>query len=355
MTPDLRPTTHPTGRKRPSLLRRFRPFIAGLLLLALAFYGYVRYQLSPINANGTATEFEVQPGWGGNRVAAELAQAGLVRNGRVFSLYLRYNDFDRAIGEGLYDLSPAMTVPQLAAALAEGGRARTALVVLPEGLRLAEVARRFASAGLGEEAALLTLMQTPGELRPAYVPENSTLEGYLFPEGYSFPLGSSEAKIVRTMLEHFEAVSNNYADALGERGLSVSDWVTLASMVQAEAANVAEMGIVSGVFWNRLDEGMRLQSDPTAAYGVGKTLPQLVADDLRQDTPWNTYTRAGLPQTPINNPGLEALRAVLEPVRVNEQGEPYLYFLHGVEDGQPVFRPNTTLEAHNQDVQRYLR
>jgi len=299
VTPDI----HPSTRKRPSLLRRLRPFIAGLLLLALALYGYVRYQLSPVDANGTVTEFEVQPGWGGNRVAAELAQAGLVRNGRVFSLYLRYNDFDRAIGEGLYDLSPAMNVPQLAAALAEGGRARTAFVVFPEGLRLVDVARRLADAGLGEETALLDIMQTPGELRPTYIPENATLEGYLFPEGYSFPVNSSPEEVVGTMLEHFEEVLGDYADRLASQGLSVSDWVTLASMVQAEAANALEMPIVAGVFLNRLEEGMRLQSDPTAAYGIGKTLPQLVADDLDQDTPWNTYTRNGLPQSPINNPG----------------------------------------------------
>ena len=351
MTPDIRPPT----RKRPSLLRRLRPAVVGLLLLALAFYGYVRYQLAPVDANGRATEFEVQPGWGGNRVAAELARAGLVRNGRVFSLYLRYNDFDRAIGEGLYDLSPAMSVPQLATALAEGGRARSTLVVLPEGLRLVEVAGRLAEAGFGEERALLETMQTPGELRPAYISEDATLEGYLFPEGYSFPVNSSATEIVRTMLGHFEEVLGTYADTLADQGLAISDWVTLASMVQAEAANAVEMPIVAGVFLNRLEEGMRLQSDPTAAYGVGKTLPQLVADDLDQDTPWNTYTRNGLPQTPINNPGREALQAVLEPIQVNEQGERYLYFLHGVDEGQPVFRPNTNLEAHNQDVQRYLR
>ena len=342
-------------RKRPSLLRRLRPFIVGLLLLALAFYGYVRYQLSPADADGAVTEFEVQPGWGGNRVAAELERAGLVRNGRVFSFYLRYNDLDRAIGEGLYDLSPTMNAAQLAAVLNEGGRARTAFVVLPEGLRLVDVARRLASAGLGEETALLELMQAPGELRPAYVPENTTLEGYLFPEGYSFPVSSSPEEMVSTMLGHFEAVSSDYADTLAAQGLAVSDWVTLASMVQAEAANALEMPVVAGVFLNRLEAEMRLQSDPTAAYGLGKPLPQLVAADLDQDTPWNTYTRAGLPQSPINNPGLKALQAVLEPVRQNEQGEPYLYFLHGVDEGQPVFRPNTNLEAHNQDVQRYLR
>ena len=102
---------------------------------------------------------------------------------------------------------------------------------------------------------------------------------------------------------------------------------------------------------------MPLQSDPTVAYGLGKDLPELsaVAGDLRIDTPWNTYTRGGVPFGPIGNPGSEALRAVLEPERYAEDGALYLYFLHGTAEGEPVFRPNTNLPAHNRDVETFLR
>ena len=144
---------------------------------------------------------------------------------------------------------------------------------------------------------------------------------------------------------------------LGELGLTVHQWVTLASMVQAEAANRGEMPVIAGVFLNRLELGMPLQSDPTVAYGLGKPMPALdaVAGDLRVDTPWNTYTRPGLPFGPIGNPGAEALDAVLEPQRYAEDGALYLFFLHGVSDGQTVFRPNTNLPAHNRDVETFLR
>jgi UPF0755 protein len=100
---------------------------------------------------------------------------------------------------------------------------------------------------------------------------------------------------------------------------------------------------------------MWLQSDPTAAYGLGKPLPSLTAADLRVDTPWNTYTRPGLPVGPINSPGSAALASVFAPVRQNGDGEDYLYFLHGSDGGVPVFRPNPTLEQHEADIERYLR
>src|SRR5690606_9690221 len=168
---------------------------------------------------------------------------------------------------------------------------------------------------------------------------------------------ASEAGTASTEPSTTTATPTDLAAELARRGLTVHSWVTLASMVQAEAASVEEMGIIAGVFANRLQLGMPLQSDPTVAYGLGKALPELsaVAGDLRIDTPWNTYTRDGVPLGPIGNPGSEALRAVLEPERYAEDGALYLYFLHGTKDGEPVFRPNTNLPAHNRDVEAFLR
>ena len=199
------------------------------------------------------------------------------------------------------------------------------------------------------------LVRRPGALRPAFVPPGAGLEGYLFPARYEIPDGSTPAEAVSLMLRRFgreltPAVRQN----LTRLGLSVHEWVTLASMVQAEAGSHAEMPVIAGVFLNRLDRGMRLQSDPTVAYGLGKPLPELdaVAGDIRRDTPWNTYTRAGLPPTPIGNPGAHALSVVFSARRTDAAGRPYLYFLHGLNGD---FRPNLTLENHNRDVEAYLR
>ena len=338
-----------------------RRFIGwGFLLLAL-LVGVslltLRQQLEPVSGVSAPTEFEVLPGWGGNRVAQALSEAGLVHDARVFGWYLRYRSLDRSIGEGLYTLDPAMSAAQVADTLNAGGRPRTVFAVIPEGFRLVDIAARLEKLGFGDKAALLALLNKPGDLRPDYVPAGLSLEGYLFPAGYELPVRSDAETIVEAMLARFDTEREKYADALTAQDLAVADWVTLASMVQAEAADASEMPIIAGVFLNRLERGMLLQSDPTVAYGLGKDLPQLdaVAGDLKQDTPWNTYTRPGLPATPIDNPGEDALAAVLEPVRQDADGQAYLYFLHGSDAGERVFRPNLSLAAHEADIERYLR
>ncbi len=347
------------GSGIPPRWRRARPWVLsalGALMVLVAAALVVAYELTPPSATPSAVTFDVKPGWGGKEVAAVLQREGLVRNGRIFELYLRARGLDRSIGEGLYDLSPAMNAAQIAAALEKGGRPRTVHVVIPEGWRASRIAQALHDAGLGTADAFLALVRTPGDLRPGFVPSADGLEGYLFPAAYDIPVESSPRDILELMLQRFrQELDGSTEEQLRARGMSVHAWVTLASMVQAEAANPGEMPIIAGIFLNRLDLGMPLQSDPTVAYGMNKPLPQLEAKDLQQDNPWNTYTRAGLPRGPIDSPGHAALRSVLDPVRTNDRGERYLYFLHAESNGKTVFRPNTTLQAHNEDVRRFLQ
>ncbi len=319
------------------------------------------FLLSAPSATPETVEFEVLPGWGGKRVASELADAGLVRSATAFEYYLRFRDLDHSIGEGLYDLDPTMSARQVASALVAGGRPRVTSVVLPEGVRASDVVARLVDSGVASREELAEAVADPGlELAPPYAPAGQGLEGYLFPAVYEVPLHATPEQALRPMVDRFRAElagRDGLAERLGELGLTVHQWVTLASMVQAEAANESEMPVIAGVFLNRLELGMPLQSDPTVAYGLGKPMPELdaVAGDLRVDTPWNTYTRPGLPFGPIGNPGSEALDAVLEPTRYAEDGALYLFFLHGTAGGETVFRPNTNLPAHNRDVESYLR
>ena len=353
------PTQPEPTPKRPVL----HGWVRGLLFIVLFVVGaaalgvrWTQRQLQPVAEPGSirdkAQEFEVAPGWGAAQVAGALQDAGLIRNARVFSVYLQLQDLDRSVGEGLYTLSPSLSVPELAQRLARGGQPRVTSVVIPEGFRTAQVVSRLRTE-LGVDIG--PLVNRPGPLRPAFVPVGAGLEGYLFPARYDFPVGSTPEDVVQQMLSRFEreltpAVRKN----LQTLGLSVHAWVTLASMVQAEAGSYAEMPVIAGIFLNRLDRDMLLQSDPTVAYGLGKRLPDLdaVAGDLERDTPWNTYTRAGLPKTPIGNPGERALSVIFQAKRTNAAGQPYLYFLHAP-GGE--FRPNLTLEDHNRDVATYLR
>ena len=346
--------------------RRGRPAALALLVVVVgvAAAGVVAgYLLSAPSATPTEVEFEVLPGWAGRQVAAALHDDGLIRSELAFTSYLRFKDLDHSIGEGLYDLTPAMSVARIATELAAGGRPRIVEIVVPEGWRAANIVTRLAANGVADERTLTELVRRPGpELAPSYLPQGRGLEGYLYPATYEVPVHSSAEQALELMVKRFgtelESIGGpDLSSLLSARDLSVHSWVTLASMVQAEAAGVEEMGIIAGVFLNRLELGMPLQSDPTAAYGLGKSLPELsaTAGDLRIETQWNTYTLPGLPFGPIGSPGADALKAVLEPDRYAADGALYLFFLHGSDGGEPVFRPNTNLPAHNRDVQAYLR
>lgn len=348
--------------KKGKWTRRILVTVFTFLLITLgtllALRTFVNQELSPVTTSSQAAEFEVLPGWGGNRVAAALEQEGLIRNARVFSYYLRFNNLDTQVGEGLYDLDSSMSAADIALALSKGGRPRTVRAVIPEGFRLQDVAVRLSESGIADAATFDTLIRNPSIPEGSTLPIGETLEGYLFPASYDIPVKSDAQDVIDLMLVRFEQeLSPDIQAELSAQGLSVNDWVVLASIIQAEAANSEEMPIISGVFRNRLDLGMALQSDPTVAYGLGKDLPELdfPAGDFDVDHAWNTYTRAGLPATPISNPGSDALKAVLEPQRQTADGVDYLYFLHGFDGDEKVFRPNTNLNDHNQDVQRYLR
>lgn len=357
-----RPVAAEAPQQPPPRRGRRAALLITLLIVVIGAAGVtIGFLLSAPSATPRAVEFEVMPGWGGKRVAQELQEAGVVRSALAFEYYLRFRELDTRVGEGLYDLSPTMGAREVAAALVSGGRPRVVSIVVPEGWRAVDIVARLAANGLAPAEELETLVEAPGlELAPPYLPVGQGLEGYLFPAVYDVPVHATAEQALRPMVERFRAeVSRRegLVERLGELGLTVHQWVTLASMVQAEAANETEMPIIAGVFLNRLELGMLLQSDPTVAYGLGKPMPELdaVAGDLRVDTPWNTYTRPGLPATPIGNPGADALDAVLAPERYAEGGALYLYFLHGNDGGESVFRPNTNLPAHNRDVDTFLR
>ena len=289
---------------------------AFLILLVLLVTGlqFVRKQLAPIVIENPleTIEFEVLPGWGATKIAQELEAQELIQNALFFKLFLRYRGSDRDIGEGLYDLSPNMSATQVAEVLEAGGRLRAIRVVIPEGFRYIDIAKRLHSVEFGSEKDVAYLIKNPKDLRPKYLPKDAWLEGYLFPASYEIPIDSTPKEVLNQMLKRFEQeVSEEASVKLKQLKLSLHDWVILASVVQAEAGNDEEMPIIAGVFFNRLEQGMPLQSDPTIAYGLNKAMTELDASagdfTAAADHPWNTYTRAGLPKGPISNPGSAAL------------------------------------------------
>lgn len=320
-----------------------------VLVLCLGAGAAALYVVLPTNSKKQT--LEVTPGMSISSIASELEQMGLVRNAAAFRLIAGYVGTDRRIREGYYDLSGDQNALEIARALGRLGRPRQIAVTIPEGWRMNEIIARIASSNLASNAELETAFRNTSLL--SYTKGAPSLEGFLFPATYQFRPEDTAQSIAKAMTKRFsEEVTPSRAAALERIGLSVYQWVTLASIVQAEAGNTGEMPIIAGVFLNRLDIGMALQSDPTIAYGLKKRLPELSrrAGDFESDTPYNTYKVRGLTPTPISNPGEAALAAVLLPSRTNEQGQQWLYFLHGTKG---EFRPNTNFADHQRDNARF--
>ena len=338
------------GRRGPPLwLWVLLGLFVVLLLAAAGAFWYLRGLTQP--AGGGPYTLEVKPGDSLPAVARTLEEQGIVRNADALRFVMRQNGTAGSLKEGLYDLQGSLNVYQVAEKLAGPARIPVVNVTVPEGRRIQDLPPIFQKAGF-DAAGIRSALNDPS-LSEYARGKQKNLEGFVFPATYEFRPQETPEKIVATMVERMEQefTPANIAKAKG-LGLSVRDWVILASMVQAEAANDGEMNIIAGVFLNRLDIGDRLRSDPTVAYGLGKDLPELdrSAGDFTKDTPYSTYTRPGLPAGPINNPGQAALLSVLAPERKLADGRDALYFLHGL-DGKIYV--NHDYPAHLRDIARY--
>ncbi len=332
----------------PAPRRRRGLWALALAAFALWLAAFFYYQAA-IAPTGKTARVRIPEGAGAAEVGRILARKGIVRSERVFALLARVTKSERRIQSGVFRLSGTGTWSVLRQL--EAARPLTVRITFPEGWRAVDYARRLSAHGFDGEGFLALAMNPPAELKPPY-DEGPTLEGYLFPDTYAVPLDAKPAEIVRMMLLRFERELTPEREArLSVLGLSVHAWVTLASLVQAEAGSEEEMPWIAGVFLNRLEIGMPLQSDPTVAYALKKDLPELDrgAGDFETDSPYNTYQNAGLPPGPINNPGAAALAAVLNAKRLSPNGKPYLYFFHA----KGKLYLNETFADHLRDLNRY--
>ncbi len=322
---------------------------AGAIVVFLAASGL----REPADPAAGARVFWVAPGETLTPVAQRLESAGMLPvkplfGPRVLVAYAQLRGVDRAIKSGEYDLSAAMTPVEILDKIVQGA-VKMHEVTLPEGLRLDEVAARFGDAGITDADAFLEQARDADFARSLGLPDG-TFEGYAYPETYRFRRHTPPEEVLARMVGEFNArLTPEDLEAVAKSGYTLHQIVTLASIVEKESGHGAEQAAIAGVFHNRLRIGMRLQSDPTVIYGIVQTRGSFDGDirsrDLRTDTPWNTYTRAGLPPTPIASPSIASIRAVLHPANV-----PYLYFVSR-NDGSHEFSSNLT--AHNAAVKRY--
>jgi len=285
----------------------------------------------------------IPPGTPFNRIAELLKQEGLIYSKWGFTLEaFRLGLLDR-LKAGEYEIDPRMSPAEILRLLAEG-RVVTYLVTVPEGYNLWQIAPLLQKVHICDPEEFFAIVRNREFLKEMGIP-GETAEGFLFPDTYAYYRGLSCRAMITKMIERFWEVWQEFAPRAKERGLSVLEVVTLASIVEKEALDPRERPLIAGVFWNRLKRDMPLQADPTVRYAVKKFRSRLRKRDLRVRNPYNTYVYRGLPPGPICSPGKDSIRAVLWPAETD-----YLYFV-AKGDGTHYF--SRTLREHWQAVQRY--
>lgn len=344
----------PTARRRAGGASGTGTLI-GLALIALALaaaaWGGWRWLQAQLDLPGPATQalrIQVAPGSGLRGALLHLQRQGALRHARAVELALRLSGRRPRIQAGLYGITPHESARQIVTQLAEG-RVLLSSITIVEGWTFSQMrAALNADADVQHDtralsdAQIMQLLGHPGE--PA--------EGRFFPDTYRFAAGSPDRRILEMAYERMQTtLQAGWAQrAAGLPLAGPAQALTLASMIEKETARPDERPQIAAVFVNRLRLGMRLQSDPTVIYGLGQQYDGSIhTRDLTTDTPYNTYTRAGLPPTPIALPGAASLQAAMHPAQSDA-----LYFVaSGLPDGSHRF--SATLSEHDVAVRNYLR
>ncbi len=311
------------------------------VVLAIAARVWLRGNLEP--AGGDAPRIvEIPAGLGIVGIARLLEGQGLIRDELAFRIGLRQWGLAGELKAGYYRLSPAMPAEEIARCLAEG-RVATAKVTIPEGFTAAQIVDKVEEAGLCSAEDLLSpdVVKKVREENPFV--ENDRLEGYLFPDTYVIEYGSEPEAIIQQMVNNLrQRVVIGMEDELAASKYSLADIVIVASMIEREARVEKDRPLIAGVIYNRLKRGMRLQIDATVIYALGEHRERLTYEDLKVDSPFNTYRRKGLPPHAICNPGEASLRAALKPAKTD-----YLFYV-AKPDGSHVF--TKTYEEHKRAI-----
>ena len=349
---DRRPPIKQIRKKRRSKPERWIPLL-GLLIIGGA-YGigslWWRSQVSPVQAQDTESSdtivVSIPPGTSANEVGQILAEQNLIHSPNAWKIWTRWAGITNRAGgfqAGTYQLSPATSMTDLAETIWEG-KVQEDSFTIPEGWNITQMSKYFEQQAwfTADEfmAAVDAALASPPDWLPASV---DSLEGFLFPDTYQIPVDArTPTDVVQIMLSRFEQTALPLYDEFGAGSdLDLQEWVTLASIIEKEAVIDEERPIISGVFVNRLEQGIPLGSDPTVEYGLGITqTPEnpLTLRQVRTPNPYNTYINAGLTPTPIAAPGYASLEVALKPAETD-----YLYFVARY-DGTHVF--SRTLGEH---------
>ncbi len=317
--------------------KRFLLLFFIVIFLGLFSLAWWKQANVPVNKNDKSTEiFVIKRGEDVRTIAKRLQNEGLIRDPIAFFLLIRFGGLQEKIQSGDFKLSPSMDMETVANNLTHG--TLDVWITTLEGWRNEEIAT--------------TLSQSLG------IPEVEFLKvaeiGYMFPDTYLLPKDASAGAAVKIFRDNFQAkVTPTIIEKAKQKGLTPYELVIIASLVEREARHTDDRPIVASVILNRLKAGMKLDIDATVQYALGYQTNErnwwkkdLTLDDIKIESPYNTYTKNGLPPTPISNPGLASIVAVTDAPETD-----YLYY---VSDKGGRIHPAKTVEEHNRNVAKYI-
>jgi len=323
-------------------------FVAVVIPLLLSAWLSFEFYFAP-KTSPKEIFFVVDKGQGVHDIAQSLKEKGIIKNRQSFHLGYKIYYSSKSLKAGEYMFNLPISPKDILKILTDGDVYLHSLTI-PEGLTRKEIARHLESLNFADEEEFLAA-SSKTKIISSLDKEATDLEGYLFPETYHFPKGTSAEKIISTLVSQFKEVfSKGWQKRASEIKMTLREVVVLASLIEKETYLHDEKKLVSAVFHNRLKIRMKLDCDPTIIYVLkeeGTFKGRLLKKDLKLQSPYNTYRNRGLPPGPICSPGRESLEAALYPAQ-----EKYLYFV-SKKDGSHHF--STNFKDHQNAVRRYRK
>lgn len=354
--------------------------IIALLLVTLAVtgafvYSYIDSALKPVNANDTEyVTLEIPAGSSAKEIGSILEKKGLIKSGQVFNYYSKFKSYAN-FQSGYYNLQKSMDLDTIAKALQKGGTdtpqpPTLGKLVVPEGYTLDQIAEAVEKSGnkkvsisakdflskVQDESFISKMVAKYPKLLSGLPAKDSgvkyRLEGYLFPATYNYTSDTTAETLIDQMLATMDSKLSTYYEVLESKNLTVNDVLTLASLVEKEGSTDEDRKNIASVFYNRLNQGMPLQSNIAILYAEGKlgkktTLAEDAAIDTNIDSAFNVYKNPGLMPGPVDSPSLSAIEATVNPNKTD-----YLYFVANTETGTVYFA--TTYEEHAKNVEEHV-
>ncbi|SFL65056.1 endolytic transglycosylase MltG [Salibacterium qingdaonense] len=327
---------------------------------AIGGWLYISSSLKPVDEDSEEqVSVEIPIGSNASDIGSILEDADVIKNGTVFQYYVRYKN-EQGFQAGMYELSPSMNIDSIIDQLKEGTMMKEASFsfTVPEGTWYEDIVQTMAEAGphdveeiktkLADEEYLNQLIEEYDALTETVLNEEIRypLEGYLFPATYEFvDENASIEEIAARMIEQTEEIMVEFSEQVEESDYTFHELLTLASIVEREARQKEDRPKIAGVLFNRLEEGMRLEVDPTVSYAMGEHNYMTSSEDLQTDSPFNTYQHTGIPPGPIASPGRSSLKAVMNPEDNN-----YLFF-YARPGGEVIY--NEKYEDHREVQEQY--